>query len=284
MKPRLAQLLLCCCGILASAPAGAEDTAFIAKVNGTAIPSAALDRALHHAIAAGQRETPELRATLIEGLIAHEILWQEAQRMGLDRTPEADRAADFARRESAIVQYARQASRPAEVTDDDVRQRYEAIIAVLGPKEYLARVIEVGDPATVQQIRRRLEAGTRFAEEARRLSRAPSATRGGQLDWVSFPLPPVAGRTGGLPLPVARALAALRPGQTSAPIRLADSWVLLRLDAVRPTVIPSYDEAAPVLRQALAVRTAEAAGVALANRLVGAARVVSPDTAGGNPP
>lgn len=284
MKPHLRHLFLICWTTFAPALVGAEDAAFIAKVNGKAIPSAALAEALERAVAAGQRETPELRAALIERLIADEIVWQEAQRLGLDRTPVADRAADLARRQSAIGQYVRQTADPAAIADGDVRHRYDAIVRDLGPTEYRARLIEVRDAATIRQVQRRLASGIAFAAEARRVSRAPSAARGGELDWVSFPLPATPGRTGGLPLPAARALAALKPGQTSAPIRLADSWVLLRLDAVRPTVIPSYDEAAPVLRQALVVRAAEAAGADLARRLIDAAHVAAPETATGSRP
>lgn len=270
-RPHL--LILACCCLLLFRNSGAAEKPWVAKVNGTAISAEALATAVAEARAGGQPDTPELRTALVQRLIAEELFWQAAKKQNLHSNGQAVAAAEAARRRSAIGQFLRQASLPAEPTDADVRRLYDTLVARLGPREYRVSVIRTTDQATLDDVLRRLAAGALFADEARRVSDAPSASRGGELDWLSFPLPPTAGQTGNLPLPVAQAIAALNPGEISPPLRLADGWVVLRLDAERATVIPDYGQAASTLRQAAAVKAAEAAGRRLALELTRGARI-----------
>ena len=120
----------------------------------------------------------------------------------------------------------------------------------------------------------RLANGADFAAEARNVSHAPSAPRGGALTWYSFPEPAEAGRTNGLPLPIARVLPTLTPGATSSPILLDDkSWALIRLDETRPTQIPDYEATRPALLRVARAEVAALAGKRLADRLLRDARI-----------
>lgn len=119
----------------------------------------------------------------------------------------------------------------------------------------------------------RLAGGADFAAEARRLSKVPSAQHGGELTWLSFPVPLVAGRTNGLPLAVAQAILALKPGALSAPLAVDNSWALVRLDAERPTQVPDYASTKPLLIQAAQLQAAAADGRDLALRLIKNAKI-----------
>ena len=68
----------------------------------------------------------------------------------------------------------------------------------------------------------------------------------------------------------------LKPGEVSQPLPLVGGWILLRLDATRPTVIPSYAQAAPSLRKAATAKGAQAVGRNLGEKLLRNARIELP--------
>lgn len=262
--------------LVLAGPTLAEST-YVAKVNGVAIPPSEFAKALNQARAAGQADTPELRRFIVQRLIVDELFWQEAKKRKLDKSPDADAAATRARRESAIRQYVLAAARPAEPTEADVKQRYEEVVANLGPREYRLSLIQTPDEQDLRDAAKRIADGADFAAEARRISKAPSANRGGELDWVSFPLPATTGHTNGLPLEIAQAVANLAPGQLSAPIQLRDTWALVRLDAQRPTLVPPFAQVSTAMRQAARIKAAEDAGRALPQAVMRSARIETPD-------
>lgn len=87
----LPRLLLAATCLVFGVTAFAADTAYLAKVNGVAIPTSALDQALAVARASGQTDTPALRTLLTQRLIADELFWQEAQKLNLQNSPESHR-------------------------------------------------------------------------------------------------------------------------------------------------------------------------------------------------
>lgn len=275
MTTRIRHLAVMCYCIFTTMTMAAEQP-FVAKVNGIAIPTNALDYAIAVAKAAGKPDTPETKAALIEGLIAEELLWQEAKKQGLHVSPESTAAAEAARRKSAIGQYLRLNVKPTEANEAAAKRLYDSLLAGLGPQEFRLSVIQTMDETTIRDTAHRLSIGADFASEARRISRAPSAPNGGNIGWISFPLPPQEGKTGSLPLSVAQAIVALKPGEISRPLPVPGAWVLLRLDAQRPTVIPDYAQAAPALRKAATAKGAEEAGRTLGEKLLRNARIELP--------
>lgn len=256
--------------------ASADAPAYVAKVNGVAISTGTFSRTLAEARATGQADTPELRRIVTQRLIAEELFWQEAQKLKLDKSPEATAAADQARRQSAIRQYVLRAAKPAEPSEADVKQRYEQIVANLGPREYRISLIQTPDEPALREAAKRVAEGGDFAAEAKRVSKAPSAARGGELDWVSFPVPPAAGHTNGLPVDIAQAIVNLSPGQVSAPIRIEGSWAVVRLDAQRPTLIPPFEQVSATVRQAARVQAADTAGRTLGQEVLRKAHIETP--------
>lgn len=240
------------------------------KVNGTTIPESRFEALLKTALAAGNPDTPELRAALRTQLLTQETLRQAALKKGYDKHP-----AVLATRDDAMIrQYLAGEARPEPIAEQAVRARYDAIVASLGEKEFKASLIAVTAADAAREILAAVGKGADFAEQARRRSILPSAATGGALDWVSYPLPAQEGRTQGLPLPIATALATLPVGGISAdPIVIDGRYYLLRLDEARPTRVPNYAEAAPALRQALEGQARERAAAALTARLLKEARL-----------
>lgn len=245
-------------------------TPTLAKVNGVPIPQARFDEALAAARTRGASDSPELRANLKSQLIAQEVFRQEAVKRKLQNDPQV-----LAARDAAMIQrFLQQNVRPAPVAEDAVRARFDTIITTLGPTEYRTRIIAVADDAKAKEVTDALKAGRAdFATLARQHSLLSNAPRGGELDWTSFPQPPIEGQTQGLPLPIAQALTGLKPGTVSGPVAYQGRIFLIQLEEARPTKVPNYNDVKATLRQALEAQALERATAEFVTRLIGAAKI-----------
>ena len=254
-----------------AAPLTATAGEIAARVNGVVISRTAVDQA-----SAADRSEP--RQTALERLIGEELLWQEACREKADRHPEVGRAAEAARRRAAIGVLVRARLHPAAINESELRRQYDEIVAQLGPNEYRYSLLQNADESAVRQAWHQVAAGANFAHLAAQYSRAPSAARGGEQEWISFAQPPLAGRTNGLPLPLAETLIRLEPGQVSEPLLLtAGVWALLRLDARRPTLVPSYASVREMLYVRLQTQANERAASDYVSQLIQRARIEMPE-------
>ena len=242
-----------------------------ARVNGVVIPMARLDEALRVAVAQGNADTPELRAALRSQLVAREVFRQEAVKRGWQNDPQVLEARDAA----MIQRYLKDAVRPEPVPEATVRARYDAIVAGLGEREFRFRLIAVADEMRARELLASLKEGRAdFADAARRESLLPSREKGGELDWLSFKTPAEEGRTQGLPLPLAKMVAALPAGALGAePVAWQGRWYLVRVEETRPTRIPAYEEASASLRRALEAQAIEKATAELVARLIASAKI-----------
>jgi len=257
---------------LAAAPARSAEGP-VATVNGVPITQAAFQQALARAIGQGGADTPELRAAVKSQLIARELFAQEARKRNLADDPLVVAAVAEARTNAMVTLYLNQAIRPQPVTEADVRAQYERIRATLGPEEYKLRIIVAPDRAKAEEALAAARLGRPFAQLAQQYSIAPSARRGGELDWVSFKSPAKEGETSGLPLVVAQAVERMRQGDVSGPLAFDKQWLVVRLEEKRPTVIPTFEQARPALQNMLAARALERATTELVRTLVSGAKI-----------
>lgn len=243
-----------------------------ATVNGVAIPDNAIADTVR---ATGLPDTPAAREAIKQQLIARELFRQEAAKdKTLEQRAEVQTLLHDARNQILTQAWLKDHIKPAPVTDAEVRARYDAIVATLGDKEYKARVIELADDAAANAALARIKAGEDFAKIAQDISLAPSKTAGGAMDWTSFKVPVQEGKTQNLPLAIAQAIASLPPGAiTPAPVAVGDRRYLVKVDTVRPTQVPSFDTAAPGIRQALQAQALERATLALVTNLLSKAKI-----------
>jgi len=94
------------------------------------------------------------------------------------------------------------------------------------------------DQAT--QVAARARAGADFAELAGTYSSDPATRDTGGLLAPMHP--------GELPPDIDAALLAMEPGEVSAPLRLGDAWMVLKLVERAPSQLPEYDKAKPQLQ------------------------------------
>ena len=272
------RFVLACVSILASLAAApiarAQGTdAPIATVNGMPIAQSTFQRALQGALNRGGADSAALRAAVKSQLIARELFAQEAKKRNLENDPLVIAAAEEARTNAMVTLFLNQAIKPQPITDADVRAQYEKIRATLGPEEYKLRVIVTRDKARAEAALAATRLGQPFAAIAQQYSVAPSARRGGEIDWVSFKSPAREGESSGLPLSVAQAVEQMKQGDVSGLLPFNSQWLVVRLDEKRATVVPTFEQARPALQNMLAARALERATTELVRTLVKDAQI-----------
>ncbi|ASL72532.1 peptidyl-prolyl cis-trans isomerase [Ralstonia solanacearum] len=245
----------------------------IALVNGTRITQEQLDRAIAQS---GVQANPQVAQALKQQLIARELFRQQAAKNpAYDKLPAVKQAMQEAHDAVITQAWLKDNIKPAPITDEQVKARYDAIVASLGDKEYKARVIQLGDDVTAAQVLAQLKQGGDFAKLAQQYSTAPNKVRGGDMDWVSFKVPVEEGKTQNLPLPLAREIATLAVGAAStAPVEAGSQRYLVKVEAARPTQVPGYDAVRPAIRQALETAELERVTVQVVGGLLKAAKIV----------
>ncbi|WP_283150487.1 peptidylprolyl isomerase [Silvimonas soli] len=261
--------------ILAVSSAFAADKALpagaFAVVNGVALPQSALDQLMH---GAGMADTATTRLVAKNQLVARELFRQQAVKAGLPQRADVQAAIKEATDNVLTQTWLRENIKPVPVTDADVQAEYNKIAGALGDKEYKLSMIQVADDATARTVLAELKKGAAFEPLARKYSQAPSRANGGQLDWVSFKTPVVEGQTQGLPLALAQAAVHLTAGGiTTEPVAVGNSRVLLRLDQVRATQVPKFDDVKPTIRARLQQQALQKATVDLVVSLLKAAQI-----------
>lgn len=130
-----------------------------------------------------------------------------------------------------------------QVRDEDLRRAYrEIVLQERRKQEFSAAWIllrpQTGGESVQEQanrVMRDLRLGRDFADTARQYSAdRKTAQRGGLLGKFT---------PGKLPMAIDRALLSLEPGETTVPIRIGDSFAIVRLVARDPSQLPTLEEA-----------------------------------------
>ncbi|CAB3796466.1 putative parvulin-type peptidyl-prolyl cis-trans isomerase [Paraburkholderia caffeinitolerans] len=252
-------------------PAGA-----IAVVNGVAIPQSAMDSAVSTAVSRGNDvDTPQLRAALKQQLIIREVVRQQAARAHYDQRPEVQQASDAEKVDVEIQSWLQDNVHAQEPTERQIRARYNNVNAELGKYEYKPQYIVLADQAVAKGVIAQAKAGKPFDALARKFSIVPSKENGGEMPWVSFKTPVVEGKTRGVPVEVARALAKLPVGGVvQQPLQSGQAWVVVRLEDKRPMSVPSFDTVKDQIRRQMIAESMDAGAAKLVKSLVQSATIV----------
>jgi peptidyl-prolyl cis-trans isomerase C len=213
----------------------------IAIVNGKAVPSTRVEALSQQVARSGRPITPEVEAQIKEEVIAREIFMQEAQKRGLDATPEYKTQIELARQTILIRELFAEFQKTSAVTDADVQAEYDKFVAANGGKEYRARHILVETQAQAEAILASLKKGGKFEDIAKKQSKDPgSGANGGDLDWAA---------PGNYVKEFSDAMVALNKGQVSAPVQSQFGFHIIRLDDVREAQLPTLADVKPQIVQ-----------------------------------
>lgn len=260
IRLRLARLLpLALCALAPGALGQGDDV--LAKFGTVEVRASDLRRLLQGQDPAARDEllrSPAALDRLLRTEAFKRALAGEARAKGWDKRAEVVAELERARDQALVQSYVNSLVRPpADFPGDaELRKAYDAAKDQLSrPREwrvaqiFIAAATADGEKKAADLARRAKAPGADFGALARQGSEhAESAARGGEIGWLPE----------GQTLPeVARALAAMRPGETGDPVRSASGWHVLRLLEERPAAPRPFAEVREVLVAALRARRAQ---------------------------
>ncbi|HUB49190.1 MAG TPA: peptidylprolyl isomerase [Acetobacteraceae bacterium] len=183
---------------------------------------------------------PVLLDQMIDGL----ALVAEAKRTGMDKDPAVQREVAMAEDRALETAVLHKLIAP-QITEAAVRARYDSTIAGKpGEEEVHARHILVPDEATAKTIIDQLNKGADFAALSKQYSKDPGASQqGGDLGWF---------KKSEMVPEFADAAFSLKPGQIDqTPVHTQFGWHVIQVLDTRQAPAPTFEQAAPELRQAM---------------------------------
>ncbi len=213
----------------------------IALVNGKAVPKARVDAMLEQILKQQQpgqppqAKTPELEQKVKDEIVLREIFLQEAERRGLQNSADYKTQMEFARQSILIRSLFMDFEKKNTTSDAEARAEYDKIKAANGDKEYRARHILVEKEDEAKALIAQIKGGAKFEDLAKKNSKDPgSAENGGDLDWAN---------PGNYVPEFSQALTKLEKGQmTDAPVKSQFGFHIIKLEDVRATQFPGFDE------------------------------------------
>jgi parvulin-like peptidyl-prolyl isomerase len=204
------------CLVLAGGAAGPATAAAgdaVARLDGVAIPAAALRERIAATREAGGAGTP---GELLQDLLNDRLLAAEAERQGLARDPAVIAEADQTRRRLSREAFeAKELGAAVAITDDLLRTLYRA-----SADSVRLNLLRVASREEAQAALARLQAGGRFADEARQSLDEASRLRGGDTGRLV---------RGQLEAPLAAAAFAAEPGALLGPVEMRLGWAVAQL-------------------------------------------------------
>jgi peptidyl-prolyl cis-trans isomerase C len=214
----------------------------LATVNGTEITLTQLEvYTKQRKIDLGKLK-PGQQQILVEALINRAVLIDIAKEKGLDKTPETIAELENLQLTGLAGITIREISATFKITDTDLKKYYDEEIVAKSPAEYKARHILLKKKKQAEELIKKLEGGTDFAELAKKHSTGPSGKKGGDLGW--FP-------AGQMVPAFSKALATMEKGKYSKePVQTKFGWHIILLEDKRSKKIAPYsDKIKPALKK-----------------------------------
>jgi peptidyl-prolyl cis-trans isomerase C len=226
-----------------AAPKPVVDAA--AVVNGVAISNALIDRSVNLNVQQGKKDTPELRQLIKEEFINREVLAQQAAKMGLDKTSDAQAALADLKRNFMVDLFLSDYDKKHPISEAVLKAEYDRQITVLANQthEYRLSHIVTKTEEEARTLIAKIKKGESFAKVAKESSIDASAKDGGLLAWVlpSQIIPAVS-----------NVIVTLSDGaMTQTPIETSAGWQIVRVEEKRPFKAPKFEDVLPQLRGGL---------------------------------
>ena len=210
-------------------------------VNGRSISKSKLDRLIEKT---GQPNSPEIREKGREMLITQELVFQEAEKRGINQREDIKDQIEQAKLGIIVAAVFVDYISKEGITDADLQPAYDTIKGQFSGKEYKAKHILVEKEIDAKNLITKIKAGASFEQLAKDNSKdVGSGAKGGNLDWVN---------PSTLVPEFSKAMTLLEKGQmTQSPIKTQFGWHIILLDDVRDTKVPTLQELKPQLVQML---------------------------------
>jgi len=222
----------------------------VATVNGKPIKQSTYDVISKDITANGQQIDDNTKNAIVQELISSELIYQEAQKIGLDKQPDFLIREELARRKLLTSTFLQDYVKKNPVSDADTKAAYEQYKKAYGDKEYNARHILVKTETEAKDIIAQLNKGGDFAKLAKEKSIDPgSKDKGGDLGWFS---------PASMVKPFSDVTANMQKGAISAtPVQTQFGWHVIKLVDTRAAQPLPYEKLKDSIQKNLQQRNLE---------------------------
>ena len=218
-----------------------------ALVNSVPLPSALFEQVLKNNAAQGAKETPEIRNLVRSELIGRAALSQEALKLGLDKQEKVQSQMELMKQNLLAEILIEDHLSKNPITEAAIRSDFDRQLVLLkDAKEFKIRDIVLSDEASAKLALANVRKGEAFEKVAKEKSIDISKSEGGDLGWLlAEQIDPL----------VANVVLNLSKGSVAAaPIRVQNTWHVIKLEDIRNFSPPTFDDANLRIRQALVLK------------------------------
>ncbi len=186
---------------------------------------------------------PKVRNNVLRGVATERLLYGEALKQGVDKSPVVAQELELLRKKLVVKQLL--ASKTENVVKEaDIKREYDRLAAQVKDKqEVRARHILVATEKEAQDIKARLDKGESFEKLAAEVSKDPgSAKEGGDLGYFTQDK---------MVKPFADAAFKLEKGKISAPVKSDFGWHIIKAEDKRKVAAPAYAQVKEQIKTAL---------------------------------
>ena len=240
----LTALALSSAAVLAYAQSGPV----LMTINGSKIYTSQVNEMVSMAVANGAKDSPELRQNILNDLMVREVITQDIKKTGLLNKDNNALKLKLAQQNTMLELWLTEYFKNRQITEADVKAEYERQLAFSkepkNSKQYEVAQIMVATEAEAQDIIKQINGGTKFETLAKEKSlEKVSGAQGGVVGWV-FPYQ--------LTPPINDLIVNLGKGKiTQSPIKTNNGWHVIKLDDVRPFVMPPFEQVQNTIAQEL---------------------------------
>ncbi len=189
-------------------------------------------------------QTPEGKKELLDSMIVRELVLEQAQKDGIDKSKEvAARLEDLKKRVIVEAFVRKKIEQDVKISDDDMKKFYEQNKDKFKSGEQIrASHILVKDEKTAQDVLAQLKKGAAFEDLARKYSSDASAAKGGDLGWFS---------KGAMVPDFEKVAFSLKEGQLSDVVKTPYGYHIIKVTGKRPAGTRSFEEVKDQIRTAM---------------------------------
>jgi peptidyl-prolyl cis-trans isomerase C len=243
----ISMLALTGCGKQGAKSESKKDTsAVLATVNGSDITLKQFDNELKNLPPQLQpmAQSPEGRKELLESMIIREIVYQDAQKQGLEKSPEFTERMDEVKKKLLVeMDLKKKLEAEIKLTDEELKKVYEQYKEKFKTGEQIrASHILVKDEKTAQDVEAQLKKGGNFADLAKKYSTDSTKEKGGDLGWFD---------KGKMVPEFDKAAFGLKDGETSGIIKTNFGYHIIKVTGKRPAGYAPFDEVKDQIKAAI---------------------------------